>query len=203
MISFTGSTAVGEGIVKTAGIKRLSLELGGNGPLVVLNDADLDAAVDAAVFGSFFHAGQICMIANRLVVDLAVYDEFVSAFTGRVRDLRAGDPADPRTDIGPVINARQLSSVRNKAERAVSAGAKRVLDGDPSGPRYRNPRPHRRRRMPGPARSLRVGSASSGLVSAAAVIARAPSPRPGPSGAGRAVHRARRASAARTPASGR
>ena len=111
VVSFTGSTAVGEGIVKIAGIKRLSLELGGNGPLVVLDDADLDAAV----FGSFFHAGQICMIANRLIVDLAVYDEFVSLFTARVRELRAGDPAAPETDIGPVINAKQLSSVRDKA----------------------------------------------------------------------------------------
>src|SRR5690606_7222151 len=65
MVSFTGSTAVGEGIVRKAGIKKLALELGGNGPLVVLDDADLDRAVDAAVFGSFFHSGQICMIANR------------------------------------------------------------------------------------------------------------------------------------------
>jgi aldehyde dehydrogenase (NAD+) len=93
VVSFTESTGVGEGIVKTAGIKRLSLELGGNGPLVVLDDADLDAVVDAAVFGSFFHAGQICMVANRIIADLAVYDEFVSAFTERVRDLRAGRAA--------------------------------------------------------------------------------------------------------------
>ena len=134
VVSFTGSTAVGQGIVKTAGIKRLSLELGGNGPLVVLDDADLDAAVDAAVFGSFFHAGQICMIVNRIIADLAVYDEFVSAFTERVRDLRAGDPADPATDVGPVINARQLSSVRDKVDRAVSAGARQVVGGEPSGP---------------------------------------------------------------------
>ena len=134
VVSFTGSTSVGEGIVKTAGIKRLSLELGGNGPLVVLDDADLDAAVDAAVFGSFAHAGQICMIANRLVVDLAVYDEFVAAFTDRVRGLRAGDPGDPATDVGPVINAGQLSSIRDKVERAVSAGAEQVLGGEPSGP---------------------------------------------------------------------
>lgn len=134
VVSFTGSTAVGEGIVKTAGIKRLSLELGGNGPLVVLDDADLDVAVDAAVFGSFAHAGQICMIANRIIADLAVYDEFVSAFTQRVRDLRAGDPADPATDIGPVINSRQLSSIRDKVERAVSEGARPVLGGEPSGP---------------------------------------------------------------------
>jgi aldehyde dehydrogenase (NAD+) len=74
------------------------------------------------------------MIANRLVVDLAVYDEFVSAFTDRARDLRAGDPADPATDIGPVLNSKQLSSIRDKVERAVSAGARQVLGGEPSGP---------------------------------------------------------------------
>lgn len=134
VVSFTGSTAVGEGITKAAGVKRLSLELGGNGPLVILDDADLDAAVDAAVFGSFFHAGQICMIANRLIVDASVMDDFMALFTERVRGLRAGDPSDPRTDIGPVINARQLSSVRDKVARAVSAGARQVLGGEPSGP---------------------------------------------------------------------
>jgi aldehyde dehydrogenase (NAD+) len=134
VVSFTGSTAVGEGITRTAGIKRLSLELGGNGPLVVLDDADLEAAADAAVFGSFFHAGQICMIANRLVVDLSVLDEFVPLFTERVRALRPGNPADPETDIGPVINGRQLSSVQDKVRRAVAQGARQVLGGEPSGP---------------------------------------------------------------------
>jgi aldehyde dehydrogenase (NAD+) len=134
VISFTGSTAVGERITRTAGVRRLSLELGGNGPLVVLDDADLDAAVAAAVFGSFFHSGQICMIANRVIVDLAVLDEFVSLFTERVRSLRAGDPSDPQTDIGPVINGRQLSSIQDKVRRAVSAGARPLLGGSPSGP---------------------------------------------------------------------
>lgn len=77
VISFTGSTVVGEGIARKAGQKKLALELGGNGPLVVLDDADLGLAVDAAVFGRFFHAGQICMVTNRIVVDAAVHEEFV------------------------------------------------------------------------------------------------------------------------------
>lgn len=134
VVSFTGSTSVGEGITRTAGIKRLSLELGGNGPLVVLDDADLDASVDAAVFGSFFHSGQICMIANRIIVDASVLDGFLTRFTARIQALRAGDPSDPETDIGPVINARQLSSIQDKVQRAVSAGARPVLAGDPAGP---------------------------------------------------------------------
>ncbi|HVT69646.1 MAG TPA: aldehyde dehydrogenase family protein [Trebonia sp.] len=134
VVSFTGSTSVGEGITRTAGVKRLSLELGGNGPLVVLDDADVRAAADAAVFGSFFHAGQICMIANRLIVDTRVLDDFMALFTERVRALRAGDPSDPGTHIGPVINGRQLSSIQDKVGRAVSEGARQVLGGGPSGP---------------------------------------------------------------------
>lgn len=134
VVSFTGSTPVGEGIVANAGVKRLALELGGNGPLVVLDDADVDRAVEAAVFGSFFHAGQICMIANRIVVDDAVHDDFVERFVARVRDLTVGDPAEESTDIGPVINAGQLESVQDKIARARTDGARQVLGGEPTGP---------------------------------------------------------------------
>jgi aldehyde dehydrogenase (NAD+) len=134
VVSFTGSTSVGEGITRKAGIKRLALELGGNGPLVVLDDADLGLAVEAAVFGAFFHQGQICMIANRLIADAAVHDEFTQRFTERVRGLTAGDPSDPDTDIGPVINSRQLDSVTGKIGRARDQGARQVLGGDPGGP---------------------------------------------------------------------
>lgn len=134
VVSFTGSTAVGEQIARTAGIKRLALELGGNGPLVVLDDADLELAADAAVFGSFFHAGQICMIANRIIVDETVHDQFVSLLTSRVRSLRAGDPSAPDTDIGPVINGKQLAAIQVKVQRAVAAGARQLLGGPPAGP---------------------------------------------------------------------
>ena len=134
MVSFTGSTAVGEGIVRKAGIKKLALELGGNGPLVVLDDADLDRAVDAAVFGSFFHSGQICMIANRVIVDASVHDEFVERFVDRVGSLKVGDPSDEGTDIGPVINRSQLDGIQDKLARARHEGAEQLLGGDPSGP---------------------------------------------------------------------
>jgi aldehyde dehydrogenase (NAD+) len=134
VLSFTGSTAVGQGITRAAGVKRLALELGGNGPFVVLDDADLGRAVDAAVFGSFFHQGQICMIANRLIVDRKVYNEFTDRFLAAVRCLQAGDPAAEDTDIGPVINARQLSAIQDKLERARSEGARQVLGGEPGGP---------------------------------------------------------------------
>ena len=134
VISFTGSTGVGEGIVRKAGLKKLSLELGGNGPLVVLDDADLPYAVDAAVFGKFFHQGQVCMITNRIVVDRSVHDEFVERFRDRVAALGVGDPKDPATVIGPIINQGQLESVQDKVARSLRDGATQVLGGDPTGP---------------------------------------------------------------------
>lgn len=134
VVSFTGSTPVGEGITRKAGIKKLALELGGNGPMVVLDDADLDLAVNAAVFGSFFHQGQICMIANRVIVDASVHDQFVERLVERVRHLTVGDPSDPANHLGPVINKSQLDSVLDKIERAVKGGAEQVVGGEPFGP---------------------------------------------------------------------
>ncbi|NHC13568.1 aldehyde dehydrogenase family protein [Motilibacter deserti] len=134
VVSFTGSTPVGQGIAAKAGVKKLSLELGGNGPLVVLDDADLDYAVAGAVFGKFFHQGQVCMITNRVIVDASVHDEFVSRFVDKVKSLVAGDPADPATVVGPIINAKQLESVQDKVARARADGAEQVLGGEPFGP---------------------------------------------------------------------
>lgn len=134
VVSFTGSTPVGQGIAAKAGPKRLALELGGNGPLVVLDDADIALAVAAAIFGSFFHQGQICMIANRLIVDARVYDEFVNRFVEAAGALRVGDPSDPDNHLGPIINHSQLDSVRDKVARAQQDGAELVVSGEPVGP---------------------------------------------------------------------
>jgi aldehyde dehydrogenase (NAD+) len=134
VVSFTGSTPVGKGIAQKAGLKKLALELGGNGPLVVLADADLDLAVRAAVFGSFFHQGQICMIANRIIVDAAVHDEFLERFVDKVKALSVGDPTDPGTDLGPVINASQLEGIQDKLKRAQDDGARVLTGGEPFGP---------------------------------------------------------------------
>ena len=134
VVSFTGSTPVGRGIAAKAGLKKLALELGGNGPLVVLDDADLDLAVQAAVFGSFFHQGQICMIANRIIVDAGVHDQFLQRFLDKVKSLRVGDPSDPQNQLGPVINSSQLESIQDKLQRATDAGAEVLLGGDPFGP---------------------------------------------------------------------
>jgi aldehyde dehydrogenase (NAD+) len=137
LISFTGSTRVGKHIGELAmsgpALKRVALELGGNSPLVVLDDADLDRAVDAAVFGRFFHQGQICMSANRIIVDTTVYEEFVERFVARARRLKVGDPNDVETVIGPIINRRQLDAVLQRIEDAKGAGIQQVLGGGPVG----------------------------------------------------------------------
>ncbi|CAH0345368.1 MULTISPECIES: aldehyde dehydrogenase family protein [unclassified Bacillus (in: firmicutes)] len=132
LISFTGSTPVGRHIGKIAGenLKRVALELGGNGPFVILSDADVDRAVDAAVFGKFLHQGQICMITNRIIVHQDKYDEFVQKFVERVKALPYGDPRDPKTVIGPLVNERQLEKAVNVAEEAIRDGEKVALEGE-------------------------------------------------------------------------
>lgn len=137
VISFTGSTAVGRHIASFAAtspvIKRLAMELGGNSPFVVLDDADLPQAVRAAVFSRFLHQGQICMSSNRIIVDAAMYDEFVDAFTHYVKKLKYGNPQDPETVIGPIINSQQLASMMKHIKDTQAAGARQLLGGNPTG----------------------------------------------------------------------
>jgi aldehyde dehydrogenase (NAD+) len=106
-----GSTRVGRRIgelaVKGTTLKRVALELGGNAPCVVLDDADLDRAVTGAIVGRFLHQGQICMSTNRINIDAALYDRFVEAFVERARGLKVGNPHEPDTVIGPLINTKQ------------------------------------------------------------------------------------------------
>lgn len=142
MISFTGSTEVGRHLARQAPLKKCALELGGNGPLVVLEDADLDLAADAAVFGSYYHQGQVCMATNRVVATAPVHDELVERMLVRARALRTGDPADPRTQIGPLINDEHRDGVRDVVERSVEQGARLLLSGEPSGPAGRVVPPH-------------------------------------------------------------
>lgn len=136
-ISFTGSTDVGRGIGRIASggehLKRVALELGGNSPFVVLADADVEAAVDAAVVGKFLHQGQICMAINRIIVEAPLVEEFTRRFVERVRALPVGDPGKPETVIGPVINAKQLDGLRAKVARAKEEGAEVLVGGEPDG----------------------------------------------------------------------
>jgi aldehyde dehydrogenase (NAD+) len=137
VISFTGSTPVGRNIAKLAAeapiMKRVELELGGNSPFVVLADADVERAADAAVFGKFLHQGQICMITNRFIVERKVYDGFVERFTEQTRALKAGDPSDPETLIGPIINEKQLSGLEQRIAEARASGARQTLGGEAQG----------------------------------------------------------------------
>ncbi|WP_199570698.1 aldehyde dehydrogenase family protein [Streptomyces murinus] len=131
VISFTGSDQVGRHVatVCAANFKRSVLELGGNSALVVLDDADLDYAVDAAVFSRFVHQGQVCMAANRVLVDRSVADEFTEKFVAKVRTLKVGDPSDPETVIGPVINSAQANAVSGVVEQALAEGATALVHG--------------------------------------------------------------------------
>lgn len=132
LISFTGSTPVGKNIGKLAGegLKRVSLELGGNNVFIVMKDADIDNAVDAAIFGKFMHQGQICMSINRLVIHKDIADEFVSKFVKKAKALKSGDPTDKDVTIGPLINVDQVTRIQKDIEASKKAGAKVVLGGN-------------------------------------------------------------------------
>ncbi|MFF8315042.1 aldehyde dehydrogenase family protein [Streptomyces lydicus] len=134
-ISFTGSEKVGRHVatVAAANFKHAVLELGGNSALVVLDDADLDYAVDAAVFSRFVHQGQVCMAANRVLVDRAVEREFTEKFVAKVASLKVGDPTDPQTHIGPLINEGQADAITSLVDRAVADGATALLQGEARG----------------------------------------------------------------------
>jgi aldehyde dehydrogenase (NAD+) len=137
MISFTGSTRVGRRIggLAMSGpmLKRVALELGGNNPSVILDDADLDHAVRSTIVGRFFHQGQICMSTNRVIVDAQIYDEFVDRFAAHAKSLKYGDPNDPTVSIGPVINKKQLAAHVARIAAAKAAGAKQIVGGEPQG----------------------------------------------------------------------
>lgn len=136
-ISFTGSTQVGRNIGRIASggehLKHVALELGGNSPFVVLADADIEQAVNAAVVGKFLHQGQICMAINRIIVEQPVLEEFTRRFVERVEALPYGDPSLAETVVGPVINARQLQGLREKVAGAIAEGASLLVGNEPVG----------------------------------------------------------------------
>ncbi|WP_256465771.1 aldehyde dehydrogenase [Conexibacter sp. S30A1] len=122
-IFFTGSTATGERIAREAGLKKTLLELGGDGPQIVLADADVEAAVDGAMLGCFYLAGQVCTSAERILVHESVHDEFVSLLSARMATLRVGDPTDEATEMGPLCNEGTLARVRAHVQDARDRGA--------------------------------------------------------------------------------
>jgi acyl-CoA reductase-like NAD-dependent aldehyde dehydrogenase len=125
-INLTGSTTVGRQLAEKAGrhLKRVALELGGQNPMIILPDADIDYAVNAAAFGAFLHQGQICMSTRRILIDKSIAASFTEKFVKKVSGLKVGNPKDPETIIGPIINKYQLEDIKNSVEAAVRDGAK-------------------------------------------------------------------------------
>jgi acyl-CoA reductase-like NAD-dependent aldehyde dehydrogenase len=133
VITFTGSSSTGKHIAEVAGrnLKKAIMELGGNSALIVLEDADLDVAVNAAVFSRFTHSGQICMSANRVIVDERVHDEFVKRYVEKAASLPTGDPSDPSVIVGPLINTRQAELLEKQIQEALDHGATAALAAKP------------------------------------------------------------------------
>ncbi len=134
-VNFTGSTRVGRIIAEACArhLKRCLLELSGKAPLILLDDADLDEAVNAAVFGAFFHQGQICMSTERIVVDERIAEEFLTRFKARAEAIRAGDPADPACQLGSMITEQAAIRVKGLIDDALRKGARLIAGGGQHG----------------------------------------------------------------------
>ncbi|MFW2229563.1 aldehyde dehydrogenase family protein [Rhizobium sp. CRRU65] len=123
MISFTGGFATGEAIAKSAGIKKLAMDLGGNAPVIVMENSNVDAAVEDCVSGAFWAAGQNCIGTQRILVQRPIYERFKTAFVTQTLELRTGDPMEADTDMGPMITEKAVDRAASMVERAIAAGA--------------------------------------------------------------------------------
>lgn len=134
-ISLTGSSAVGRQLAGKAGrvLKRVALELGGQNPLIILRDASIEDAVNAAAFGAFLHQGQICMSTRRVIVEKPIAEEFTKRFVKKISSYKVGNPKEPDTIIGPLINKQQLNQVKQSVDAAVRDGAKVLCGGKSEG----------------------------------------------------------------------
>ncbi|MGE4371465.1 MAG: NADP-dependent succinate-semialdehyde dehydrogenase [Xanthobacter sp.] len=140
-LSFTGSTAVGKKLMaECAGtVKKVSLELGGNAPFIVFDDADLDAAVAGAMASKYRNAGQTCVCANRLLVQAGVYDAFAEKLAQAVKEMKVGSGFEAGVTTGPLINGKAVSKVERLVQDAVSKGAKTLVGGKPLGGNFFEP----------------------------------------------------------------
>jgi aldehyde dehydrogenase (NAD+) len=131
-ITFTGSSKVGRQVGATAAAhgKRFALEMGGKNPIIVLNDADVDYAVNTATFSNFMHQGQICMTGSRVIVEAGIYDEFCKRFAAKVANLKYGsNPREPGLIVGPLIRTTQGPFIKEQVDKAVAQGAKLLTGG--------------------------------------------------------------------------
>lgn len=138
-VTLTGETTTGRHVAQRAAakLKEYTLELGGKNPLIILADADIDYAVDAAAFGVFMHQGQICMSVGRVIVEQPIVEKFAKKLAEKANSLPAGDPSIPQTVIGPLINDEQVQKVDSHVKDAISKGAKLLAGGTFEGRVYR------------------------------------------------------------------
>ena len=129
MISFTGSRDTGEFILKNAGIKKIGLELGGKNPIIIMDDADLNLALEGVLWGAFGTSGQRCTAASRVIIHKKLKDKFEKMLLARVKKLKLGNGLDKKTDIGPLINKRALEKVHNYTQIGLREGAKLLCGG--------------------------------------------------------------------------
>lgn len=130
-VALTGSTQTGRQVMRLASdtVKKVTLELGGKSPTIILEDADLEVAVDGALFGTFFHAGQVCESGTRCFVPSSIYDEFMARVRDRVAKIQVGDPMDPDSTMGPVVSRAQLTTVMNYIGIGKKEGARCTIGG--------------------------------------------------------------------------
>ncbi|PSL45591.1 aldehyde dehydrogenase (NAD+) [Chitinophaga niastensis] len=133
IVSFTGSVAVGKHIAAAAGYKKVILELGGNDPLIIMEDADLDKAVFLAAEGSFRNSGQRCTAVKRILVHEKIKDAFIEKFVPKAKEYICGDPADEKTKVGTVIDEAAAIYLETVVKKAIEQGAKVILDGKRKG----------------------------------------------------------------------
>ncbi|MDB4796628.1 aldehyde dehydrogenase family protein, partial [bacterium] len=133
LVLFTGSVGIGKHIARTAGYKKLCLELGGNSPLIILDDADLDLAVKLAAEGSFRNSGQRCTAVKRILVQEGIRSEFTARFVEKAKEYVSGDPGNPDTRVGTVIDEAAARTLEERVVQSVSDGAEVLLGGKRQG----------------------------------------------------------------------
>ncbi|MCK4548323.1 MAG: aldehyde dehydrogenase family protein [Candidatus Eisenbacteria sp.] len=133
MVTFTGSLAVGEGICRTAGLKKITMELGSNSPVILMDDADIEVAVRKIRTGGYALAGQVCISTQRVIVHRAVWDEFMSKIVPAVSSLKMGDPLEDTTELGPMVTASELRRAKEWIDEAVAGGARLECGGKTDG----------------------------------------------------------------------
>lgn len=137
-VTFTGSTNVGRSIAQTCAkyLTKVTLEMGGKNPLIILNDADIDYAVNTAAYSNFIHQGQVCMTGSRVIVEADIYDEFVQKFSEKVAQIKYGNPREPGVIVGPLIRKTQPDFIQSLIDQAVAQGAKLLVGGQSRGNVY-------------------------------------------------------------------